>query len=68
MLKVTVDAVDGERFYTIGTPSAQEALAFLERYDHEGSTVVVEEVIGIGGRELYNEHAYELLRQYAQTS
>ena len=34
-----IGAVDTERDYTITTPSAKEALEFLKRYDHEGSTV-----------------------------
>lgn len=42
LYKVTIDAVDGERFYVAGGPHRGELLAFLQRYDHEGSAVTLD--------------------------
>lgn len=42
LYKVTIDAVDGERFYCAGGPARDELLVFLQRYDHEGSTVTLD--------------------------
>jgi hypothetical protein len=42
LYKITIDAVDGERFYVAGGPDKAELLDFLSRYDHEGSTVTLD--------------------------
>ena len=42
LYKITIDAVDGERFYTAGGPDRTELLAFLHQYDHEGSSISLE--------------------------
>ena len=42
LYKVTIDAVDGEHFYIAGGSHKPGLLAFLERFDHEGSTVTLE--------------------------
>lgn len=39
MYSLAIDAVDGERAYTIQTPDPAEAMAFGMKYDHEGSSV-----------------------------
>lgn len=46
--KVTIDAVDGDRFYIAGSPDVAELLAFLQRYDHEGSSVVLDWMVRVG--------------------
>ena len=48
IIHVGIGAVDGERAYDIITPDKAEALAFQQRYDHEGSSLEVH----IDGREL----------------
>jgi hypothetical protein len=40
--KVTIDAVDGERFYIAGGPDRTELLAFLHDHDHEGSSITLD--------------------------
>jgi hypothetical protein len=40
--KVTIDGVDGERFYVAGGPDKAELLTFLMTHDHEGSSVRLE--------------------------
>lgn len=40
--KLFVGCVDGDTFYVLGTSSNELALNFLNRYDHEGSTVSLE--------------------------
>lgn len=42
LFKGAVDAVDGVRSYVIISPDRAEVLAFLKKYDHEGSTLVVD--------------------------
>lgn len=65
MIKVTIGAVDGERSYIVITPSAKEALAFLQEYDHEGSTICAEEERdGQSIGEYDNEAAYRFLADH----
>lgn len=54
-IQASIGGIDGERGYTIVTPSLQEALKFLEQYDHEGSSVSL--LV-----KTYDEDVYELLR------
>ena len=41
MYDVSIDAVSGDRYHTCMTPDRAEALASLEKYDHEGSSVTL---------------------------
>lgn len=65
-LKVHIDAVDGDTFYTAGTLAGNKniLLQFLEKYDHEGSSISLE--IWRDGEvfdERFNEKVYEYLRE-----
>ncbi len=62
--KATIHAVDGERYYSIETPSAGEALEFLTRHDHEGAYVTVQkwEAAPRHHVEQTQEDAYTLLQ------
>lgn len=42
LYKVTIDAVDGERFFCAGGPERAELLAFLIAHDHEGSSITLD--------------------------
>ena len=42
VFKGTIDAVDGVRSYIIISPDRGEVLRFLQKYDHEGSTLIVD--------------------------
>lgn len=57
MNKVTIyiDSVDGETMYSIATSNVEIGLKFLEKYDHEGSTICLKIDMGkyIYGSEVY---------------
>lgn len=65
-LIVSVESVSGEENWTFESISEQrftQALKFLERYDHEGSGVVV---ISEAGEKFEDERAYEFLQRGAK--
>lgn len=39
IFKLNISCVDGETFYSMGSNSREQLFKFLERYDHEGSSV-----------------------------
>jgi len=39
LFQLHINAVDNERCYSIQTPNKKEALEFLKKYDHEGSSL-----------------------------
>lgn len=67
MYVLHVDAVDCERCYTLQTPSLTECRKWLDRYDHEGSSVCLEVIEDIVTRYLYNEEAYEKIEAAEST-
>ena len=54
MITVQLSSIDGETFVTFVTPDAEQALKFLEKEDHEGSSLSVTCRVD-------NEQAYHLL-------
>jgi len=56
-----VNVVDGSTEYSIRTDSAAEALNFLNRFDHEGSTVTLFIEDGQETITLFNEEVYRTL-------
>ena len=56
-LKIAIDSVDGETSHFCNTETITEALKFLEKYDHEGSSINLM-IIGIFG-----ENVYKILRK-----
>jgi hypothetical protein len=53
MRRITVDisAVSGEHYYTAVVPEKDQALKFLQHYDHEGSSISVMSILMNAGEE-----------------
>lgn len=69
MVRVCLDSVDGETFYTMGTTVVRSKylLEFLKTYDHEGSSLTLE-IYDLSTEDLvtlHDEKAYEYLRNKA---
>lgn len=63
-----LDAVDGERAYTIQSPEPSEIKSFLSNYDHEGSSISLQIIHDEGDRKVFtddyfNQDVYNKLDQ-----
>ena len=63
---VEIGCVDGVTGYTIETDDKEVALGFLERYDHEGSTVIMRLRPGPDGEWLDAGETYKFLTTDAE--
>jgi len=60
-VEIAIYSVDGESVFQIQTLGVSNARAFLQAYDHEGSTVAVTLT-------LHDEEAYKALERLTDTS
>lgn len=60
-----IDCVDGSTTYNIGTLDKLQAMKFLAKYDHEGSSIALKlrGAEQIEADELYNEEVYNFLAE-----